>query len=263
MNASKILEQLMKQAGGSGSRSNEGGQGLDIKGMLDGLSRQFGGGQGGGNQGANREGGDSQGSGSQGGGSGFDVKSLLGGGALGLLVGSKRGRKLGGKALKYGAIAGVGVLAWKAWQNSRDGASSSGGQGGAAPAEGEPVEQLGGEARERRSLELLQAMIMAARADGHIDDQERELIAGQIDALGADQELHAWVERQLQAPLDAEALAAQVDSPQAAREMYLISVAVVDEQNAMERAWLDQLGRALSLPGEVTTELEHQAREAG
>ncbi|MDR5903111.1 tellurite resistance TerB family protein [Halomonas icarae] len=253
MNASRILEQLMKQAGGSGSRSNEGGQGLDIKGMLDGLSRQFGGGQGG-----DRQEDDNRGSGS-----GIDVKSLLGGGALGLLVGSKRGRKLGGKALKYGAIAGVGALAWKAWQSSRDGSSPSSWQGSAAPAEGEPVEQLGGEARERRSLELLQAMIMAARADGHIDEQERELIAGQIDALGADQELHAWVERQLQAPLDAEALAAQVDSPQAAREMYLISVAVVDEQNAMERAWLDQLGRALSLPGEVTAELEHQAREAG
>ena len=104
---------------------------------------------------------------------------------------------------------------------------------------------------------------MAARADGHIDDQERALITQQIDALGADQELHAWVERQLAAPLDAEALARQVDSPQAAREMYLISVAMVDEQNAMERAWLDQLGRALALPGEVVTELERQAREAG
>ena len=249
MNASKILEQLMRQAGGqsgnAGGSGGQGGSGLDIKGMLDGLSRQLGGG--------------GESASGQGGGSGVDVKSLLGGGALGLLVGSKRGRKLGGKALKYGAIAGVGMLAWKAWQGSRGGADQAQG----APAEGEPVERLGGEARERRSLELLQAMIMAARADGHIDAQERELIAGQIDALGADQELHAWVERQLSAPLDAEALAAQVDSPQAAREMYLISVAVVDDQNAMERAWLDQLGRALALPGEVTSALEHQAREAG
>ncbi|MEQ5801143.1 tellurite resistance TerB family protein [Halomonas sp. H10-9-1] len=248
MNASKILQQLMQQAGGQSSGSSggagQGGSGLDLKGMFDGLSRQLGGA--------------SQGGGS-GGGSGIDVKSLLGGGALGLLVGSKRGRKLGGKALKYGAIAGVGALAWKAWQSSRSGS----GEGASVPAEGEPVERLGGQALERRSLELLQAMIMAARADGHIDDQERELIAGQIDALGADQELHAWVERQLQAPLDAEALAAQVDSPQAAREMYLISVAVVDEQNAMERAWLDQLGKALALPDAVTVELEHQAREAG
>ncbi|MFO7647783.1 tellurite resistance TerB family protein [Halomonas sp. 3H] len=247
MNASRILEQLMQQAGGQSGRQggsgSQGGSGLDIKGMLDGLSRQLGGG----GEGA---------AAGQGGGSGLDVKSLLGGGALGLLVGSKRGRKLGGKALKYGAIAGVGALAWKAWQNSR-------GPGGESPAEGEPVERLGGEARERRSLELLQAMIMAARADGHIDDQERALITQQIDALGADQELHAWVERQLAAPLDAEALARRVDSPQAAREMYLISVAVVDEQNAMERAWLDQLGQALALPGEVTAALEHQAREAG
>src|SRR5690554_5537208 len=237
---------LMQQAGGQSGRQggsgSQGGSGLDIKGMLDGLSRQLGGG--------------GEGAAGQGGGSGLDVKSLLGGGALGLLVGSRRGRKLGGKALKYGALAGVGALAWKAWQNSR-------GAGGASPTEGEPVERLGGEARERRSLELLQAMIMAARADGHIDDQERALITQQIDALGADQELHAWVERQLAAPLDAEALARQVDSPQAAREMYLISVAVVDEQNAMERAWLDQLGRALALPGEVVTELERQAREAG
>ncbi|MDY7115562.1 tellurite resistance TerB family protein [Halomonas sp. SSL-5] len=251
MNASKILQQLMQQAGGqSGSGSSgQGGSGLDIQGMLGSLSRQLGGG------------GSSSG---QGGGSGVDVKSLLGGGALGMLVGSKRGRKLGGKALKYGAIAGVGMLAWKAWQNSRDNAGdNAGSQGRGSASEGEAVEQLGGQALERRSLELLQAMIMAARADGHIDAQERELIAGQIDALGADQELHAWVERQLQAPLDAEALAAQVDSPQAAREMYLISVAVVDEQNGMERAWLDQLGRALALPDGVTAELEHQAREAG
>ncbi|TFH85103.1 tellurite resistance TerB family protein [Billgrantia azerbaijanica] len=247
MNASKILDQLMRQAGGSKGAGSQGAGsgGVDVKGVLEGLSRQFGG---------------SSGSGGQSGG-GVDVKSLLGGGALGMLVGSKRGRKLGGKALKYGAIAGVGVLAWKAWQNYQG--NAGGGQGGASPSEGEPVERLGGQARERRSLELLQAMILAARADGHIDDQERALIGEQIDALGADQELHDWVAQQMQAPLDAEALARQADSAQAAREIYLVSVAVIDEQNPMERAWLDQLGQALALPREVTAELEYQAREAG
>ncbi|WP_416140822.1 tellurite resistance TerB family protein [Halomonas sp. HK25] len=241
MNASKILEQLMQQASGQSGGTSRGGSGLDIKGVLGGLSRQLGGG------------GAASG---QAGGSGVDVKSLLGGGALGLLLGSGSGRKAGGKVIKYGALAGVGMMAWKAWQNSR-------GQDADVPSEGEPVERLGGQALEQRSLELLQAMIMAARADGHIDDQERALITQQIDALGADQELHAWVEHQLQAPLDANALAAQVDSPQAAREMYLMSVAVVDEQNPMERAWLDQLGQALGLPADVAAELERQAREAG
>ncbi|NYS78807.1 tellurite resistance TerB family protein [Halomonas glaciei] len=240
MNASKILQQLMQQAGSS--------SGVDVKGILSGLSKQLGGGSSG------------QGSSSSG---GFDVKSLLGGGAMGMLVGSKRGRSMGGKALKYGAIAGVGMLAWKAWQSSQA-AKTDSGQNTAQPAsEGERVEVLSGEIQERRSLELLQAMMMAARADGHIDEQEQALITEQIDALGADQEMHNWVEQQLKAPLDAQALAREADSPQAAREMYLISVAVTDDQNPMERAWLDQLASALNLPKEMTAELERQAEQAG
>lgn len=250
MNASKILQQLMQQAGGSQKGGSSSGSGVDVKGMLSGLSKQLGGGSSSG-----------QGGGSS---SGFDVKSLLGGGAMGMLVGSKRGRSMGGKALKYGAIAGVGVLAWKAWQSSQAAKNGNTQQGAAQNAsEGERVEVLSGEYQERRSLELLQAMIMAARADGHIDEQEQALITEQIDALGADQEMHNWVEQQLKAPLDAQALAREADSPQAAREMYLISVAVTDDQNPMERAWLDQLGSALNLPKEMTAELERQAQQAG
>jgi len=242
MNASKILQQLMSQT--SGSKGSSGG--MDVKGVIDGLSRHLGGNS-------------SQGTRQSSGSSGFDVKSLLGGGAMGMLVGSKRGRSMGGKALKYGAIAGVGMLAWKAWQSSQEkkGAATQ------SSSEGERVEVLSGEYQERRSLELLQAMIMAARADGHIDEQEQALITDQIDALGADQEMHRWVEQQLKAPLDAQALAREADSPQAAREMYLISVAVIDDQNPMERAWLDQLASALNLTPEMAAELEHQAQQAG
>ena len=242
MNASKILQQLMSQA--SGSKGSSGG--MDVKGVIDGLSRHLGGNS-------------SQGTRQSSGSSGFDVKSLLGGGALGMLVGSKRGRSMGGKALKYGAIAGVGMLAWKAWQSSQEkkGAATQ------SSSEGERVEVLSGEYQERRSLELLQALIMAARADGHIDEQEQALITDQIDALGADQEMHRWVEQQLKAPLDAQALAREADSPQAAREMYLISVAVIDDQNPMERAWLDQLASALNLTPEMAAELERQAQQAG
>lgn len=240
MNASKILQQLMNQAsGGKGGRG-----GMDVQGIMDGLSRQLGGS---GSQAA-RSGGSS---------GGFDMKSLLGGGAMGMLIGSKRGRSMGGKALKYGAIAGVGVLAWKAWQRSQANGGAT-----AASAEGERVEVLSGEYQERRSLELLQAMIMAARTDGHIDEQEQALITQQIDALGADDEMHRWVEQQLRAPLDARALAREADSPQAAREMYLISVAVTDDQNPMERAWLDQLASALNLSPDMVAELEHQAQQA-
>ncbi|WP_311950375.1 tellurite resistance TerB family protein [Halomonas piscis] len=241
MNASQIFQQVMKQAGGQGRSQDSGqsGSGSGVKDMVDGLSRQLSGG---------------------GSGSGVDMKSLLGGGALGALLGSKGGRKMGGKALKYGAIAGVGALAWKAWKSSQQ--SSSGDENGEDDG-ADRVEVLDGDGQERRSLELLKAMIMAARADGHIDEDEQALISGQIEGMGADEELSRWVEQTLKEPLDAKALASEADSPQAAREMYLVSVAVVDEQNPMERAWLDQLGSALELGDDVAAELERQAQQAG
>ena len=235
MNAKRILDQLMRNAGGQRSA---GGSGDTVDRLLQGLKSQLGGGSG------QRSGG--------------DMKSLLGTGALALLVGSKRGRRLGGSALKYGAIAGLGTLAWKAWQNHQ--ANQAGGTGNASQ-EGEPVERLQGDAGERRSLEILQAMIMTARADGHIDETESAQLSEQMNALGADDELCAWMERQLQAPLDAEPLARAADSPQAAREMYLAGLAIADEQNPMERAWLEQLASALGIDAALASELERQVSQ--
>lgn len=183
-------------------------------------------------------------------------KNLLGdgAGALGILLGAKRRRGMGGKALKYGAIAKVGKLAWDAWQDHK-----SSNEGGGAVEEGQPFEQLQGQVQEDRSKEILQAMIMAARADGHIDESERAQIAEQIEAMGADDELKGWIDQQFKLPLDAQALAKQADSPQAAREIYLVSVAMTDEQNPMERAWLNQLAEALKLDPALVSQLERQA----
>ncbi|MDX1633756.1 MAG: tellurite resistance TerB family protein [Marinobacter sp.] len=240
MNVSSILNQLVKQATGqTPGQTSGGGQGMDVGKVMDSLSSQFKGGQGSGG--------------------GIDVKSLLGGGALGLMVGSKRGRKMDGQALKYGALAGVGVLAWKAYQNYQSGAAKANPPTDAN--QGQPLEQLSGQAQEQRGLEILQAMIMAARADGHIDANERAALTREIENLGADDELHAWIQKQFDAPLDAQALAQQADSPQAAREMYLVSAVIIDDQNPMERAWLEQLANALKLPQAMARELDRQVLE--
>lgn len=238
MNVMNVLNQIMQQA--SGSPSGNGSQsGMDLGKVVQNVGSQFRGGQAGG--------------------SGVDVKSLLGGGALGLMLGSKRGRKMGGTALKYGALAGVGVLAWKAYQNYQDNARG-GTQPAATQSQGQPIEQLQGQAQERRGLEILQAMIMAARADGHIDANERTILTQEIEKLGPDDELHAWIQQQFDAPLNAEDLARNADSPQASREIYLVSTIMIDDQNPMERAWLDQLANALKLEPELTRQLNHQVQ---
>ncbi|HEX7038319.1 MAG TPA: tellurite resistance TerB family protein [Pseudomonadales bacterium] len=242
MNAKKILDQLMQHSSAKGTARSSGDT---VDRLLEELSSRLGGSGGPGRARA----------GDAGQGGGIDLTSLIGPGALALLVGSKRGRRLGGSALKYGAIASLGALAWRAWQNHQAG---QGGGAGDAAREGEPVERLEGDAGNRRSLGILQAIIMAARADGHIDQGERTQLSEQMNALGADEELRTWMKQQLDAPLDAEALARQADSPQAAREMYLASLAIVDEQNPMERAWLEQLAQALGIEPGLAAELEQQ-----
>jgi len=239
MNVMSVLNQVMKQAQGSQS----GGGGFDVNKMMNSVGSQF------------KSGGGS--------GSGIDVKSLLGGGALGLMVGSKRGRKMGGSALKYGALAGAGFLAWKAYQNYQ---SNNGGAATQSPEQlrqqGQPLEQLHGQQQEQRGLEILQAMIMAARADGHVDANERALLTQEIEKLGPDDELNNWIQQQFDAPLDAEALARSADSPQASREIYIVSAVMIDDQNPMERAWLEQLASALKLEPGLTRELQQQIQAA-
>ncbi len=103
---------------------------------------------------------------------------------------------------------------------------------------------------------------MAARADGHVNGEERAMLTQEIESLGPDDELHSWIQQQFDAPLDANALARSADAPQASREIYLVSVAMIDEQNPMERAWLDQLASALKLEPSLVAELERQVVNA-
>ncbi|SFH65237.1 tellurite resistance TerB family protein [Modicisalibacter xianhensis] len=190
---------------------------------------------------------------------GADIGRLLSSNVLGLLVGTKRGRKMSGKALKYGVIAGVGMLAWKAWQQ-RQAKRSQATAYEAAVEDEPPFERLQDEvAKEQRGQMILRAMIAAACADGHLDDIERTQLGEQIEAMGADAELRAWAAQQMLAPPSVTELAGEADSGQAAREMYLASAAIIDDQNPAERAWLDEFAAALKLDADVVRELELQA----
>ncbi|BDX18018.1 MULTISPECIES: tellurite resistance TerB family protein [Halopseudomonas] len=177
----------------------------------------------------------------------------LAAGAVGLLLGSKKARKMGGKAVKYGGLAALGVVAYKAWQHWQ--------QNSASAPQGEPqtVDRLPAPQAEQHSHAILRALIGAAKADGHIDDRERELIDGEIARLTGDAQLHAWFDAELSKPLDPTEIARAAQTPEMAAEMYLASLLVVDEQNFMERAYLQELATQLRLDPQLRTELERQA----
>jgi uncharacterized membrane protein YebE (DUF533 family) len=188
------------------------------------------------------------------------------GGALALLLGSKRGRSIGGKALKLGSLAAVGALAWKVYQdhqakNQAQAPASAAGAPQALPAPAR-FEALPAPALEDHSRAMLMAMIAAAKSDGHMDDRERGLVEAELTRLDADPSTRQWVEAELRRPVEPAHVAAAARTPEMAAEIYLASVLVTDETTTMERAYLDQLARDLNLAPGLQGDLEAKARAA-
>lgn len=181
------------------------------------------------------------------------------GGVLGLLLGSRGGRRLGGKALKYGSVAAIGALAWKAYQDHQ--AQQRRAQG-APPAAVPAFEALPAPQQEQHSRAMLKAMIAAAKSDGHMDDRERELVETGVARLESDPAVRQWVDAELRRPVEPADVAAAAASPEMAAEIYLASLLVVDETTTMERAYLDELARQLRLDASLKADLEAKARGA-
>lgn len=179
----------------------------------------------------------------------------LAAGALGLLLGNKSARKMGGKALTYGGLAALGVLAYKAYGNWQA-------QQAAAP-RGEPqtLDRLPAPQAELHSQAILKALVAAAKADGHVDARERQLIEEELAKLTQDAELRRWLDAELNKPLDPAEVARAATTPEMAAEMYLASVLMVDEEHFMERAYLEELARQLRLDPGLKAELERQVRQ--
>lgn len=179
----------------------------------------------------------------------------LAAGALGLLLGNKSARKMGGKALTYGGLAALGVLAYKAYGNWQA-------QQAAVP-QGEPqtLDRLPAPQAELHSQAILKALVAAAKADGHVDARERQLIEEELAKLTQDAELRHWLDAELNKPLDPAEVARAATTPEMAAEMYLASVLMVDEEHFMERAYLEELARQLKLDPGLKAELERQVRQ--
>jgi len=177
-------------------------------------------------------------------------------GAMGLLLGNKSARKMGGKVLTYGGLAALGVIAYKAYGNWQAN------QGNAAQTEPQTIDRVPPAQVEQHSEAILRALVAAAKADGHVDDRERELIEGEFTRLTGDQELQHWLHAELNKPLDPSDVARAAKTPEIAAEMYIASVMMVDEEHFMERAYLDELAKQLKLDPALKAELETQVRQA-
>jgi uncharacterized membrane protein YebE (DUF533 family) len=180
---------------------------------------------------------------------GLAAGMLLSGGGLG---------KLAGNAVKIGAVAAVGGLAYNAWQNYQK--TQQGGV--AAPREDAfipPAADTHGQ--EELGKSLVRAMIAAAKADGRIDADEKEAIFGKLETMNLSSEEKAWVFDELSSPLDINAVAARADTPEHATEIYAASLVAITADTASERAYLDALASKLRLAPALVAEIHKAAGE--
>jgi uncharacterized membrane protein YebE (DUF533 family) len=238
MNTSDLLEQLLRA--GQGSMAQRGGGGASAQGGLGDLGGLLGGLLGGG-----------AGAGGGGGGAGLGglLGGLLGGGSP--VGGAAQSRSAGGT--NYAALASLGMMAfqaYQAWQRSQASAPQE------AP---RTVDLLAGPEAEEHSHAILRALIAAAKADGRIDDAEKQMISAEIGRHTDDPQLQQWLDDEVAKPLDAKEVAQSATGPGMASEMYLASVMLVDDQQDAERNYLDELAAALQIDPQLQLHLEQQA----
>lgn len=187
---------------------------------------------------------------------------LAAGALVAVLLGTGAGRKVTGSALKIGGLAAIGGLAYKAYQNYKAGNAP---QPAAPNAEPEllpppadnsfhPSQAPQGETE--FALTLIRAMIAAAKADGHIDDEERKKIGDKLSLSGIGSDAEQFLMAELDAPLDLDAIvdAAQTDAQKL--ELYTASRLAIDPDTRAERGYLDLLAGRLKLPDALVDHVE-------
>ncbi len=231
MNISGILDQILQSGQGASGRTNPGNspvggigdliQGSGLGGMLSG----FGGG-------------------------------AITGGVIGLLLGNKKARKVGGQVAMVGGLAALGVLAYRAYSNWQAQKAQS------AQNEPQTIDRLPALQVEEHSMAILKALVAASKADGHVDIKERQLLNQELSKFSDNADLRRWFESELNKPLDPADVARASKTPEMSAEMYIASVLMVDEESFMERSYLEELARQLNIDPTLKAELETQIRQA-
>ena len=194
------------------------------------------------------------------------------GGLLGTLMSGKTARKVAKGALVVGGTAAVGALAWKFYQkwSGTSGTAPQGQAGEAAPAQPAPggwpaeLQQTPPPAvsADQTALLLLEAMVFAARADGHIDDKERANIHNAVESLFPGRDMAQVLDTLLNKPLDPASLASRIANHDEARDLYRLSAMIIDVDHFMERSYLDGLAAALKITPEEKAALDGEVAEA-
>jgi len=191
---------------------------------------------------------------------------LAGGVAAGaitsLLLGSKAGREFAGEALKLGAAAALGGLAYRAYSNYRTGQPIGADTSASSVPAVKPSPLPAVTPASEHALLLVRAMIAAALSDGTLDEVERNTIVGRLGALGIGAQEQQFFDGEIARPWSPAQFAAAAATPEQRAEVYLASALAIDADTDAERAYLKYLAATLQLDGKLIAHLEDAVLQA-
>lgn len=182
-------------------------------------------------------------------------------GAGGVILGTKTGRAVAGGAVRIGALALIGGLAYKAFQNYQAGKPLiTGIEAAEAAPQGSGFEPA---AVTHESAALyIRAMIAAANADGRIDDAEQAKVIGGLKQAGMDAEAEEFLANELNNPASVEDLANAVTSPEEAVQVYTAARMAIDPDTSGEQQFLSKLAAALGIDSKLAAHIDATTRSA-
>lgn len=195
------------------------------------------------------------------------AKNQLGTGAVlgglgGLLLGTRTGRSAAGTAAKIGALALIAGLAYKAYQNYKDGRPLVGSEEESAsvspppPGSGfEPEAVTDGE-----TLNIIRAMVASAAVDGRVGPEEQAAITGSLQQTGMDAEAEEFLAAQLNNPPTIDEIVHSAQSERAASLVYTSARLAIDPDTPAEQEFLQQLATRLQIPPELAANIDAAAR---
>ena len=183
---------------------------------------------------------------------------LAAGALAAVLFGTGAGRAVTGSAVRLGGLAAIATLGYKAWQNYKNGDAPVA-QTGEPDLIAPPTDagfSTGPQPDREFTLILVRAMIAAARADGHITDEEKAKIGDKLALSGMDKEAQDFLANELSAPVDLDALVAAAETEAQRVELYTASRLTIDPKTRAERGYLDLLAGRLQLPDALVEHIE-------
>jgi uncharacterized membrane protein YebE (DUF533 family) len=187
---------------------------------------------------------------------------LAAGALAAILLGTGTGREITGGALKLGGLAAVAGLAYKAYQNYQSGKApteatqTAGGELLPPPDDSSFHPETAPQGEHEFALVLVRAMIAAARADGHIDDEERARITEKLSLSGMNSDTQEFLANELSAPVDIDAIVAAAVTDAQKVELYTASRLTIEPKTRAERGYLDLLAGRLKLPDSLIDHIE-------